>query len=199
MKKGDLKFLENQGTRFCVYGLVCPDTKKLKYIGKANDAWCRYRKHISAAKRGHQQYVCRWIAKLLSEGKKPLMVIMKLCFSEESAFRAEVELIDFHKKRGETLCNLTPGGYGCPYSVVRARAGLSPKPPSNPRLVTHEERMEKSKQYRILSSEQIKEIKALKPTNSYSVLGKKYGVSPGTIFLAVKDKYYGEARGTILS
>lgn len=187
----------NFTTPFCVYGLVDPDSGRIRYIGKTNDIKRRFRVHINAAKNHAKYMVHHWIRSILDSGKSPHFRVLQLCFSPACALQAEVEWIARLKESGENLCNLTQGGEGKHHGSLSTSTKHSISRALMGHKVSNETRLALSRKYRIFSQEQIDEIRILKKNNSYSVLARKYNVSPITIFNAVKGNYYGELKPLI--
>lgn len=94
------------GEAASIYGLNCPKTGALRYIGKAADPQARYKGHLREARRRTPLY--DWIAKLRSEGLLPVLVILE---AEVKDWReAERRLIAEARARGDRLLNLADGG-----------------------------------------------------------------------------------------
>lgn len=81
------------------------------YIGKANDPVSRFQQHIKAAKNGEPWYVCRWLRKLITEGRTPtlevLMTVPAVWWEQY-----EIGLISRFRKAGFKVLNMTSGGEG---------------------------------------------------------------------------------------
>lgn len=94
-----------------IYGLFCPLTDDLRYIGKSVDPEGRLRRHLDAARKP-KNYNQRWIASLIRQGLKPVMSV--LLEIEEGEDWAEVEraMIAEAKARGLRLTNTAIGGEG---------------------------------------------------------------------------------------
>ena len=97
---------------YCVYGLIDPISKELRYIGYSYNYLERYKKHLfpsSLAKKSHKS---NWILNLLSNGFKPEIFILEKAFSHDDAKEREIDLIAYYKSIGCDLTNLTVGGDG---------------------------------------------------------------------------------------
>ena len=57
-----------------IYALCCPDTSKIRYIGKSNDPEKRLKQHLRENRRNYPVY--NWINKLRMENKIPLLKIL---------------------------------------------------------------------------------------------------------------------------
>jgi hypothetical protein len=101
-----------------IYGLLCPNTGEVRYIGKAKCAQKRFKQHLSEKRRKTPLY--SWIKSLFGLGKVPELTILENC-TEEEWRDAEIRLIELHKGSGKLL-NLAKGGDEpfCDISVRRA-------------------------------------------------------------------------------
>lgn len=95
-----------------IYGLCCPDTQEIRYIGKANDPELRLRKHLQAAGLRPENYAQRWMAKLLRAGKKPALIYLRRIADHENW--QEIERYEIAKgfSEGLRLTNTSAGGEG---------------------------------------------------------------------------------------
>lgn len=93
-----------------IYGLICPDTGRVRYVGKANDSVKRYKSHMrdSRGPKGHTPVYC-WFRKLASEGKRPGMLVLETVAPEGDWRNAERRLIAEHRALGKML-NVADGG-----------------------------------------------------------------------------------------
>ncbi len=89
-----------------IYGLYCPDTDELRYVGKANNAAKRFKTHI--AERVLSRPVNRWIASLILGGKVPVMRVLETVHADKWE-EAERRLISAHRLTSKLL-NLADGG-----------------------------------------------------------------------------------------
>ena len=92
-----------------IYGLKCPETGIIRYVGKSKKPKSRYSAHLShtKAKRYDNMHLYRWIAKLLRNGLKPELVILDTC-NNENWKEKEKEWIS--KIGLENLLNMNEGG-----------------------------------------------------------------------------------------
>lgn len=78
---------QEQGVVY-IYALIDPDTKEIRYIGKARNPHTRYTNHLSPGDRSNAlKYI--WISKLAGDGKKPILALLEKI---EDARSDEVEL-----------------------------------------------------------------------------------------------------------
>lgn len=106
-----MKNLSKEEKKYIVYGLFCPLSKVIRYIGiTCQAAEKRLRAHMSC-KESENQYKYRWIQKLKKSGLKPTIIILGQDLPRHEACNKEIELIAKHKKSiGEKLTNLHEGG-----------------------------------------------------------------------------------------
>lgn len=102
-----------------LYGLYCPDSGELKYIGKANNAEKRLQSHIRDSRRRNTP-VYIWLRSLLTEGKIPTIKILEKVKFEDWQ-DAEKRLILNYSKTSKLL-NIACGGNE-PYCSEEVRAG----------------------------------------------------------------------------
>jgi hypothetical protein len=95
-----------------IYGLKCPISGEIRYIGKTNDIKRRLRSHIRESKKdGNKRYVYCWIKSLIKETKKPHIEIIDVVDINEWKFW-EMYWISQFKAWGFKLTNSTNGGDG---------------------------------------------------------------------------------------
>lgn len=75
--------------RFVVYNLVCPITKKVRYVGKSANVKQRYKEHIADTGTETQKKI--WITWLKSKNLLPLLVIVSSHATEDEGRYAENE------------------------------------------------------------------------------------------------------------
>ena len=99
-----------------IYGLVCPISEEIRYIGKTDNPKRRLRSHISDAARGvYNHHAARWIRKLYNAGMSPKMVILHEVGPEENWQDAERQAIQIAVEAGARLTNSTAGGDGASF------------------------------------------------------------------------------------
>jgi len=93
-----------------IYVLKDPDTKEVRYVGKANNPKKRFSKHIrDSEKNNSNSHKENWIRKLLLKNKKPILEIIDVV--EYSVWKEkEIEWICRFKTKGVKLTNSTDGG-----------------------------------------------------------------------------------------
>lgn len=89
-----------------IYGLTCPDTGSIRYIGKANNLAKRLASHLRDARTRTTPVYC-WITKLVSDGKRPGLVVLE---DAQDWVEAERRLIAVSRARGDRLLNVADGG-----------------------------------------------------------------------------------------
>ena len=93
--------------KYKIYFLKDPNTNEIRYVGLSSDVEKRYNEHIKDNK---DCYKKRWINKLLSMDKLPILEVVKENLSLVEAFNFEKEYINYFKNLGVRLTNETIGG-----------------------------------------------------------------------------------------
>lgn len=94
-----------------IYGLFCPLTDDLRYIGKSVDPDERLRRHLDAARKP-KNYNQRWIASLVRQGLRPAMSVLLEVAQDEDWAEVERAMIAEAKACGLRLTNTAIGGEG---------------------------------------------------------------------------------------
>ena len=96
-----------------IYVLRDPDTKAVRYVGKADNLDRRFMDHIKSTRREKYKnnYKSRWIESLLRVDKKPEMVPIEEV-TEETWRDRECYWISFYRGIGARLTNTARGGNG---------------------------------------------------------------------------------------
>ena len=99
-----------------IYGLHCPLSGEIRYIGKSVNPQKRLRAHISCAIRGAtDHHTARWIRRLAASDLAPSLVILHEVGQDERWQDVERKLIADAIQRGLRLTNSTAGGEGLDY------------------------------------------------------------------------------------
>lgn len=99
-----------------IYGLHCPLSGEIRYIGKSVNPQKRLRAHISCAtRRAADHHTSRWIRRLAANDLAPSLVILHEVGPDERWQDVERELIADAIDRGLPLTNSTSGGEGLDY------------------------------------------------------------------------------------
>ena len=94
--------------KFELYGLYCPDTDVLKYIGiTKNGLKRRLNDHL---RKPTNLYIKSWFNYLKSENKKPIIKQIKECKSYDELLESEINEISKYRKSGFDLYNMADGG-----------------------------------------------------------------------------------------
>ena len=75
--------------KFKIYGLVCPITNKIRYVGKSASFKTRYKQHCEDV--GEETYKKKWIKKLRERNILPLLIILDSATTEIDARLLENE------------------------------------------------------------------------------------------------------------
>ena len=102
----------NHGIETCLYGLVCPERKVIRYIGKSNNPWHRYLAHLSEARTANKPSIkINWLRKLSRNNQKPLIVLIDKVHIDKWE-ELESHLIELFKGSNNKLVNQLSGGEG---------------------------------------------------------------------------------------
>ena len=92
-----------------IYGLLDPESYKIRYIGKADRPKSRYSAHLSDPYKNHK---ANWVRSLLAQGKKPVLRILQEVGIDEWKFYENYWITEL-RANGVNLTNNTNGGEGC--------------------------------------------------------------------------------------
>jgi len=95
-------------TEPAIYGLLCPDTLALRYVGYAKNPHKRYLQHCSHSNNLDGNKRCKWLSKLILNGKAPVYVLIEQGFQDWC--EAEKRWISFFRSQGADLVNTADGG-----------------------------------------------------------------------------------------
>lgn len=99
-----------------IYGLLCPLSGEIRYIGKSIDPERRLKGHMSGARTGsYSHHTSRWLRKLERCGLAPEIVILQEVPEGDDWRQAEREWIASAIAAGWPLTNSTVGGEGLDY------------------------------------------------------------------------------------
>lgn len=87
-----------------IYGLIDPDSREIRYVGRSTNLTQRYKDHCGDRNEGTDSYRA-WQKGLLADGKKPELVIFKTCTSQEEAKLSERFFVLLHFIQGGQLTN----------------------------------------------------------------------------------------------
>ena len=141
--------MEAEGTTF-IYVLSDPLTGIIRYVGKANDPFDRFRRHQWVLSCEHRLPKTRWVNKLRKQGMRPHMDILDEVPISEWQFW-ETEYIRVFRMLGLPLLNVTEGGDG----VGQSRRGI-------PRSKETCEKMRVANLGRTFSPEHLEKLRAAK-------------------------------------
>lgn len=95
-------------TQYQLYGLYCPDTDLLKYIGiTKNGLQNRLNSHLS---KPTNEFISSWFNDLKLENKKPIIRQIKECQSYDELLKEEIYEISKYRKLNYELYNISDGG-----------------------------------------------------------------------------------------
>jgi predicted GIY-YIG superfamily endonuclease len=92
-----------------------------RYVGVSDNLVKRLRAHLT----DHEDtYKCRWIRKILSEGRTPKLQVIHSVDTHEEAYNLEQIFIEVAKEQGHRLTNTTDGGIGIPNPSIETRTKI---------------------------------------------------------------------------
>lgn len=101
-----------------IYGLTCPDTGLVRYIGKSSSGLLRPNEHKKPSNLRYATHKTNWIKKLISEDKTYGVIQIEYCENEEELNDREIHWIAKYRQAGYDLTNSTDGGEGALGMVV---------------------------------------------------------------------------------
>lgn len=90
-------------TKYLIYGLYCPFTDNIHYVGKSSSYMTRPASHLT---KSHSEKIQEWVEHLKLLGYKPVVKILEECSSSNLDER-ELYWIDKCKKDGAYLLNVS--------------------------------------------------------------------------------------------
>lgn len=95
-----------------IYGLIDPNSKELRYIGKALNLRKRFSQHHRISVLKPKTHKNNWLKSLLNKGQSAELVIIEKYNTPEELPQAEIDMIAYFKFIGCDLVNTTNGGEG---------------------------------------------------------------------------------------
>lgn len=95
-----------------IYGLIDPNTKELRYVGKTVNLSNRMAGHYTPAKLRQKTHKNDWLKSLINKGQKAEVIVLETYDDANDLYDAEQELIAYYKFIGCNLTNSTDGGPG---------------------------------------------------------------------------------------
>lgn len=106
-----------------IYGLICPKTKEIKYVGKTiQPLKQRLKGHLSVTD-NDLTYRANWIRNLKKENLKPEIILLETC-DDNNWEEREMYWINYYSKL-VTLTNYTKGGNGGHITKISTKLKLS--------------------------------------------------------------------------
>lgn len=96
-----------------IYALTEPITHEIRYIGKTNNLYERYYMHLQELQEPTKKHYHskNWIRELFSRGYAPKIEVLETC-NQSNWQEREMYWIEFYKRLGTNLTNMTKGGDG---------------------------------------------------------------------------------------
>lgn len=123
-----------------VYGLVDPQTKQLRYIGKSQRGISRPKQHSMPTYLKASTHKNNWIRSLLAKELKPEIVIIQSFDDNDILSQAEIHWIAYFKAMGCPLTNQCRGGEGFtgPHTdESKRKIGLGARRPMSEEIKRH--------------------------------------------------------------
>jgi len=95
-----------------IYGLIDPNTKELRYIGKTDNLEKRLINHHKKSQLKKKSHKNSWLKFLIKKNQRAEAVILESYQTYEELDVAEINAIAFYKSAGYHLTNGTDGGDG---------------------------------------------------------------------------------------
>jgi hypothetical protein len=95
-----------------IYGLTCPDTGIIRYIGKSSTGFARPKQHASKSSLIGISHKNNWVKSLIMNNKIYGIKVIEECDTKEILNEREIYWIKFYKDKGANLTNSTEGGEG---------------------------------------------------------------------------------------
>lgn len=109
-----------------VYALADPESPgHIRYVGKTVNMSRRLANHVVPSKLRRSCHVARWLAKLTSDGKKPVVRILETLGDDDDWESSERKWIAKLRSEGHDLTNTAPGGEGGATNTGRKRPDVS--------------------------------------------------------------------------
>lgn len=110
-------------TRVFIYSLSCPETGRVRYIGKANSMAKRLQTHLRDSRKADRTPVRSWVKSLADRHLVPVMALV-METDAENWEADERDVIAEHRRLFSDLLNVADGGAGPqPGKAQRARGG----------------------------------------------------------------------------
>lgn len=91
-----------------IYTLSDPDSGRVRYVGKANNVSKRLSGHMRDSRKSNRP-VCKWVAKLIVDGKSPVITTISTC-TKDNWQEEERKQIALFRLSHDDLLNIADGG-----------------------------------------------------------------------------------------
>lgn len=103
-----------------IYGLKCPITGEIRYIGQSKSPVKRFQSHLnSVSNKTKSSHCINWLRKLTKDGLKPELVIFEVVDENRNWQDVEREWISLAKNLNWPITNMQPGGEGIDSETLR--------------------------------------------------------------------------------
>jgi hypothetical protein len=98
---------------FLIYGLLDPETRAVRYVGKSCTGLKRPREHLAPLQlRKHKNYKNSWVLSLKARGLNPIIRVLEVASDAEALFDLENRWMGFFRAQGADLTNLVESSRG---------------------------------------------------------------------------------------
>ena len=111
----------NEAQKAYIYALICPLVGKVRYVGKTIGVKTRFYSHINNNRRDYNYCKRKWMEGVLNSNAYPVLSILEEC-NENNWSNSEKHWIQYLKKTGHPLLNITEGGESYSYWQGKTRS-----------------------------------------------------------------------------
>ena len=115
--QGELYFEKEDKRKAYIYGLVCPISNRIRYVGKSVNPYERLKTHLNDARNSKLSKKAQWINDLSKSNEKPSIVILAEVYDENSE-GAECDFIELFSEYSSDLTNSTKAAFSTHISRV---------------------------------------------------------------------------------
>lgn len=125
---------QTQAYEWTCYGVTCPTTYDVVYVGVTKNPKVRLKQHIKDARCGRKSVFWQWLRDILLSGYKPGFVVLEAGAGYDKASDAERRWIATHSNTGKLL-NRNPGGVDHNLEAFKKQCAPTGRRPQNMRAI----------------------------------------------------------------
>lgn len=95
-----------------IYGLIDPNTNKIRYIGYSSNMKQRFYDHCIPYNLKKKTHKNNWLRPIIESGQKPIIIVLDRFDNSNDLPKAEVATVALYRSMGYDLVNGTDGGDG---------------------------------------------------------------------------------------